>query len=93
MTGCKAVKKDTYYGKYSNTVVYEYRGRTYEVEYATCFTYCVTPAHIQHKDAQAKIDAIIEKEQNGIAEAEAHEDVNEALDKFFQFLETGEWAD
>ena len=52
----------TMYGKHSNIVTYEYKGKQYDVEYATDYTYCVTPAHIQHKDAQAKIDKIIEQE-------------------------------
>lgn len=52
----------TMYGKHSNVVTYEYRGKQYDVEYANDYTYCVTPAHIQHKNAQAKIDKIIEQE-------------------------------
>ena len=51
-----------FYGKYSDTVEYEYRGRKYEVEYGTMY-YCCTPAWRQHKDAQEKIDAQIEKEE------------------------------
>ena len=59
----KTVKKlFTVYGKHSNIVTYEYKGKQYDVEYANNYTYCVTPAHIQHKDAQAKIDKIIEQE-------------------------------
>lgn len=93
MAGNKAIKKETYYGKYSNTVVYEYRGRNYEVEYATCFTYCVTPAHIQHKDAQEKIDKIIEHEESETAGTSTYESVEDALNKFFEYLETGTWND
>lgn len=57
MTMAKAKKTGfTMYGTYSDIVEYEYRGRTYEVEYAKGFNYCCTPAYVQHKDAQAKID-------------------------------------
>ena len=56
MTAIKAKKVETFYGKYCNTVIYEYRGSTYEVEYANDVSYCCTPASIQHRDAQKKID-------------------------------------
>ena len=49
-------------GKYSTTIEYEYRGKHYQVEYPNCFTYCVTPPHIQHRDAQREIDREIEFE-------------------------------
>lgn len=48
------------YGKYSNIVEYEYRGKTYEVEYAKGLTYCCAPAKVQHEDAQRKIDNMID---------------------------------
>jgi len=71
----KAKKIETFYGKYSNTVVYEYRGCKYEVEYSNCWTYCCTPAWIQHRDEQAKIDEmldnpkpVIEKETKSVEE-------------------------
>lgn len=52
----KAKKLYTDYGKYSNIVTYEYRGCKYEVEYAVDMSYCVSPAWVQHKIAQEKID-------------------------------------
>lgn len=52
----KAKKLFVMYGKHSNIVTYEYKGKQYDVEYAKDPTYCVTPAWVQHKDAQAKID-------------------------------------
>lgn len=52
------------YGKHSTVIEYEYRGKRYDVEYANNWTYCVTPARIQHEDAQAKIDREIEAEAN-----------------------------
>lgn len=57
----KAKKIFTMYGKHSNIVTYEYRGVQYDVEYANNYTYCVTPAKVQHEDAQAKIDKMIEQ--------------------------------
>ena len=56
----KPRKIDTFIDKYFSTVVYEYRGMTYEVEYANGMNCCCTPAYIQHRDAQAKIDASVE---------------------------------
>lgn len=55
----KAKKIMSFPGKYSTVVEYEYRGKTYQVEYANNWTYCVTPASIQHRQAQEKIDAEI----------------------------------
>lgn len=51
------------HGKYADHVEYEYRGYTYEVEYAKDWSYCCTPAHIQHQDEQTKIDRFIEEDQ------------------------------
>lgn len=58
----EARKIEVNYGRHSNHVTYEYRGRRYEVEYASDYTYCVTPAWIQHRDAQERIDRQIEQE-------------------------------
>ena len=77
----KAKKLFTMYGKHSNTVTYEYRGKQYDVEYANDYTYCVTPAKVQHKDAQARIDRIIEQESKLEPQAEEFniDDVYEIL--------------
>jgi len=64
MPANKAKKVETFYGKYSNTVVYEYRGRTYEVEYANGWNYCCTPASVQHRDAQEKIDNALDNRKD-----------------------------
>lgn len=79
----KAKKIETYYGKYSNIVVYEYRGCRYEVEYANDFSYCCSPAWIQHKDAQEKIDKAIDKPK---ANSKA-EPASIGLDYFFDLIE------
>lgn len=77
----EAKKLFTMYGKHSNTVTYEYRGKQYDVEYAKDYTYCVTPAKVQHKDAQARIDKIIEQESKQEPQAEEFniDDVYEIL--------------
>ena len=59
----KAKKLFTTYGKYVDMVTYEYRGHQYDVEFARDWTYCTTPAKIQHEDAQRRIDKQIEDEE------------------------------
>ena len=66
MKGYKPKKVESFRDKYSSTVVYEYRGHTYEVTYSNCWTYCCTPAWIQHRDEQARIDAIIDNPKQEI---------------------------
>ncbi len=61
----KANKTETFYEKYSNIVVYEYRGYKYEVEYAKDMSYCVTSPKVQHENKQAEIDRMIEKKNKG----------------------------
>lgn len=56
----KAKKLETYYDKYYTTIVYEYRGHNYEVTYGNGSGVCCTPAWIQHRDEQEKIDRIID---------------------------------
>ena len=53
-------KLNTYRDKYFTSIEYEYRGCKYEVEYANGLNVCCTPAHIQHRDAQAKIDDMLD---------------------------------
>ena len=81
----KPKKVFTMYGKYSNVVTYQYRGSQYDVEYSNCFTYCCTPAYIQHRDAQAKIDKAIEAEKQ--PKKEVNQDIQAALDYFFETIE------
>lgn len=72
-------------GKYSDVVQYKYRGKLYDVEYAKGMTYCCTAPGTQHRDAQEKIDRMIESEQrpNPIE----YEDTAEyGLDMFFDYL-------
>ena len=79
----KPEKLYTIHNKYSDTVVYTYRGHTYDVEYAKSYNYCVTDAKTQHQNAQARIDEMIEQERKGIKS----EGADEALDEWFKFME------
>lgn len=57
----KAKKVETYRDKWFTTIVYEYRGCSYEVTYPNGSQVCCTPAWIQHRDEQEKIDKMFEK--------------------------------
>jgi hypothetical protein len=56
----KAKKIETFRDKWFTTVVYEYRGEQYEVTYANGSQVCCTPAWVQHRDAQEKIDDMLD---------------------------------
>lgn len=79
----KAKKIETYRDKYFSTVVYEYRGRRYEVEYANAWTCCVTPAWVQHRDKQAEIDNILD---NPVAASSGGESFTEQLDQVWGIM-------
>ncbi len=76
-----AKKLFTIRDKYSTTITYEYRGHEYDVEYSNCWTYCVTPAKVQHQDEQRRIDRLIEQE------AQVKEVKPFDLDEIFSFFE------
>lgn len=79
----KKVPYSTMKGTYSTSIEYEYRGKTYWVEYPNSFTYCVTPPHIQHEQAQAEIDKEIEWESR----PHNTEDAQVGLDMFFAYVD------
>ena len=56
----RAKKIEAYRDKYFTTIVYEYRGCKYEVQYANGWQICCSPAWIQHRDAQADIDEMLD---------------------------------
>ena len=56
----QAKKIETFRDKYFTTIIYEYRGSRYEVEYANGHQICCSPAWVQHRDAQAKIDEMLD---------------------------------
>ena len=88
----KAKKVFTMYGKHSNIVTYEYKGMQYDVEYATDYTYCVTPAHIQHRNAQAKIDKMIEQAGKPKKEHKYEDTADYAFGLFWDYVEGNESA-
>lgn len=59
----KATKGDVIRNQHTTTIFYHYRGYTYDVEYSNNWSYCTTPADVQHRDAQARIDKLIEAEE------------------------------
>ena len=50
------------YNTYSTIIEYTYRDYKYEVEYPNSITYCCTEPYIQHRDAQERIDKMIEEQ-------------------------------
>lgn len=56
----KAKKVETYRDKHFTTIIYEYRGCKYEVTYPNGHQICCTPAWIQHRDEQEKIDNLLD---------------------------------
>jgi hypothetical protein len=80
----KAKKVFTIYDKNCNIVTYNYKGYEYDVVYPTSWTFCTTPAYIQHQDAQRKINEAIEAEKKPKRDPE----VQKGLDFFFDYLES-----
>lgn len=89
MAQYKAKKIETFYDKHINTVVYEYRGCTYEVRYAKDWTISITPAWVQHRDAQAKIDEEIDHPKA----KHCTEDAQTGFDKLWDYMQTGIWEE
>lgn len=84
----KAKKLFTIYGKYSNTVVYEYRGRQYDVEYNHSWIYGNgnNPKQ-QHIDEQAKIDDEIAREEANKNKITKYEDsADYGFDLFWEYI-------
>lgn len=76
----KAKKIATYRDKYFTAIEYEYRGLKYEVTYANGSQVCCTPAHIQHRDAQAKIDDALDNPKPVIETKSIMEQLDEIWD-------------
>ena len=84
----KAKKVFTIYGKYSDTVVYEYRGKKYEVEYAKDWTYGNggNPA-LQHREAQERIDREIAESQKPKKPVKYEDTAEYGLEMFWKYVE------
>ena len=80
----KAIKKETYRDKHFTTIVYEYRGCTYEVTYANGWQVCCTPAWIQHRDEQAKIDDMIDNPKPLPKKSE--KTIDEQMDEIWEMM-------
>lgn len=79
----QAMKIESYRDKYFSTVVYEYRGCKYEVTYSNGWQVCCTPAWIQHKDAQAEIDEMLD---NPKQESNPEKTKNPSFDEIWEML-------
>ena len=75
----QAKKIETYRDKYFSTVVYEYRGKQYEVTYPNGMDVCCSPAWVQHRDAQEKIDMELDAPQSDNGEPFDLDEVFEML--------------
>lgn len=80
----EAKKIETYRDKYFTTIVYEYRGMRYEVTYSNGWQVCSTPAWIQHRDEQAKIDEMLDNPKP-VAEKDP-QTIEEQLDEIWELL-------
>ena len=81
----KAVKKEVFRDKYFTTIVYEYRGCTYEVTYANGWQVCCSPAWIQHRDAQAEIDEMLDNPKPAMPVE--HKSIEEQMDEIWKMME------
>lgn len=90
MAKAKAKKIETFRDKYFTAIVYEYRGCRYEVTYANSWQVCCTPAWVQHRDEQAKIDKFLDNpyRKAGISEisGEPLKTAQECLDELWEMM-------
>lgn len=80
----QAKKIETFRDKYFTTIIYEYRGSRYEVEYANGHQICCSPAWVQHRDAQAKIDEMIDNSKQ--IEVKEHKPFDEQMDEIWEMM-------
>ena len=80
----KAKKLYTYRDKYFTVIEYKYRGCKYEVEYANGWQVCCTPAWVQHRDEQAKIDEMLDNPKP-VARVE-HKPIEEQMDEIWEMM-------
>lgn len=84
MKGYRAKKVETFYDKHFTCIVYEYRGCQYEVTYANGWQVCCTPAWVQHRDEQKKIDDMLDNPTPAI-EVE-HKSIDEQMDEIWEMM-------
>lgn len=67
---------------------FEYRGQTYTVTYSSSFSaFKQTPAYIQHKDAQRRIDEMLDNPKPVLDNASEIKSFEEQLDEIWEMLE------
>lgn len=81
----KPIKIKTYRDKHFTAIVYEYRGHKYEVTYPNGWTVCCTPAWIQHRYEQEKIDKMIEGTDKKVLEGSTG-DMKVDLDEIWEMM-------
>lgn len=80
----QAKKIEAYRDKYFTTIVYEYRGCKYEVQYANGWQICCSPAWVQHRDEQEKIDKMLDNPEP-IKEVE-HKPIEQQMDEIWEMM-------
>lgn len=91
MTQPKAKKVCTMGTPYYWESDFEYRGQTYTVTYSSGFSsFKQTPAYIQHREAQARIDEMLDN-QESVSEinqsvSEINQSFEEQLDEIWEML-------
>ena len=82
----KAKKIEAFHDKFFTCVVYEYRGKRYEVTYPNGWQVCCTPAWVQHRDEQEKIDAMLDSPVNTQEDESNGNTFAEQLDEIWNML-------
>lgn len=80
----QAKKIESFKDKFFTTIVYEYRGCKYEVTYANGWQVCCSPAWIQHRDAQAEIDEMIDNPKP--MPVIDHKPIEEQMDEIWEMM-------
>lgn len=80
----KAKKVESFKDKYFTTIVYEYRGCKYEVTYANGWQVCCSPAWVQHRNAQADIDEMLDNPKP--ITIIDHKPIEEQMDEIWEMM-------
>ena len=87
MTQPKAKKICTMGTPYYWESDFEYRGQTYTVTYSSGFSaFKQTPAYIQHREAQARIDKMLDNPDIVKSVSEIKQPFEEQLDEIWEML-------
>ena len=66
---------------------FEYRGQTYTVTYSSSFSaFKQTPAYIQHREAQARIDEMLDNSKTVSETVSEIKSFNKQLDEIWEML-------